>query len=303
MKKDYLLKKWLVDKLTDTESKDFESLDDFDLNTKIIEKAKLFDVPEGLSVKSYDDFKKDIPTSKSKVIQLKPYHILFRIAGVFVIAIGIYFLFFFNTLTTIETLASQKTTFELPDASEVILNVDSKAQFNKKQWDEKRELTLEGEAFFKVEKGSKFDVLTSNGIVSVLGTQFNVKNRDSYFEVKCFEGIVSVRSNGTIKKLTKGKTFRIFDNTILLDSVMANQPQWIQNISSFKAVPLAMVIEEFERQYDVDIETININTERIFTGSFANNDMEQALLSITVPFNLTYRKSSTNKISIYKSEQ
>ena len=303
MKKDYLLKKWLVAKLTDTESKDFESFDDFDLNTKIVEKAKLFDIPEGLSVKSYDDFKKDIPTSKGKVIQLKPYHVFYRIAGVFVIAIGIYFLFFFNTLITIETLASQKTTFELPDASEVILNVDSKAQFNKKQWNEKRELTLEGEAFFKVEKGSKFDVLTSNGIVSVLGTKFNVKNRDSYFEVKCFEGIVSVHSNGTIKKLTKGKTFRIFNNTILLDSVIANQPQWMQNISSFKAVPLAMVIEEFERQYDVEIEIININTERMFTGSFANNDMEQALLSITVPFNLIYKKSSSNKISIYKSEQ
>jgi len=303
MKKDYLLKKWLVAKLTDTESKDFESFDDFDLNTKIVEKAKLFDIPEGLSVKSYDDFKKDIPTSKSKVIQLKPYHVFYRIAGVFVIAIGIYFLFFFNTLITIETLASQKTTFELPDASEVILNVDSKAQFNKKQWNEKRELTLEGEAFFKVEKGSKFDVLTSNGIVSVLGTQFNVKNRDSYFEVICFEGIVGVHSNGTINKLTKGKTFRIFNNTILLDSVIANQPQWMQNISSFKAVPLAMVIEEFERQYDVEIEIININTERMFTGSFANNDMEQALLSITVPFNLIYKKSSSNKISIYKSEQ
>lgn len=303
MKKDYILKKWLVDKLTDSESKDFESFDDFDLNTKIIEKAKLFDIPENLSVKSYNDFKRDIPISQNKVVQLKPYHIFYRIAGIFIIAIGLYFLFFFNTLTTIETLASQKTTFELPDASEVILNADSKAAFNKKQWDKNRKLTLDGEAFFKVEKGSKFDVVTSNGIVSVLGTQFNVKNRDSYFEVKCFEGIVSVQSNGTTKKLTKGNTFRIFNNTILLDSVMANQPQWIQNISSFKAVPLAMVIEELERQYDVDIETININTERMFTGSFANDDIEQALLSITVPFNLTYRKSSTNKISIYKGEQ
>ncbi len=302
MKKDTLLKKWLVDKLSHTESKDFERFDDFDLNTKIIEKAKLFDIPEGSSVKSYEDFKKDIPTSKSKVITLKPYHIFYRIAGVFVIAIGIYFLFFFNPITTIETLASQQTTFELPDASEVMLNADSKAQFNKKQWNEKRQLTLEGEAFFKVEKGSKFHVITSNGIVSVLGTKFNVKNRDSYFEVKCFEGIVEVQSNNTVEKLTKGNTFRIFNNTILLDSVSANRPQWLHNISSFKAVPLTIVIAEFERQYDVEIEVIDIRTERIFTGSFANDDLEQALISITVPFNLTYTKSNSNKIILKKSE-
>ncbi len=302
MKKEDLLKKWLVDKLTDAELKNFESMDDFDLNTKIVEKAKLFDIPVSESVKSYEDFKKDIPSSKSNVIQLKSYHVFYRIAGVFVIAIGIYFLFFFNTLTTIETLASQKTTFELPDASEVLLNADSQIKFNKRKWNEKRELTLAGEAFFKVEKGSKFDVITSNGIVSVLGTQFNVKSRNSYFEVKCFEGIVGIKGNGILKELKKGNTYRIYNNVIMIDSVTTNQPEWVQNISSFKAVPLAMVINEFERQYGVEIEAVKVDVERIFTGSFANDNMEQALISITVPFNLKYKKSGSNKISIYKSE-
>lgn len=303
MKKDYLTKKWLVSKLTDMESEDFERLDDFDLNTKIIEKAKLFDIPVSESVKSYNDFKTDFSNERKPVIKLKLYKKLYRIAGIFIIAIGIYFIFFFNNLTTIETLASQKTTFELPDASEVLLNADSQIKFNKKKWNDQRELTLKGEAFFKVEKGSKFNVITSNGIVSVLGTQFNVKSRNNYFEVKCFEGIVGIKSNGILKELKKGNTFRIYNNTIMIDSVTTNQPEWVHNISSFKAVPLSIVINEFERQYGVEIEAVKVDVERIFTGSFANDNMEQALISITVPFNLKYKKSGSNKISIYKSEQ
>jgi ferric-dicitrate binding protein FerR (iron transport regulator) len=303
MKKEDLLKKWLVDKLTDAELKDFESMDDFHFNTKIVEKAKLFDIPVSESVKSYSDFKKGLSNSSGKIIWLRTNSLLFRIAGVFIITIGLYFLFFFNNLTTIQTLASQKTTFELPDASEVLLNADSQIKFNKRKWNDKRELILKGEAFFKVEKGSKFDVITSNGIVSVLGTQFNVKSRNNYFEVKCFEGIVGIRSNGILKELKKGNTYRIYNNAVMIDSVITNQPEWLHNISSFKAVPLSMVINEFEIQYGIEVEVVKVDVERIFTGSFANDNMEQALISITVPFNLKYKKSGPNKISIYKSEQ
>ena len=303
MKKDYLLKKWLIDRLSDSELEDFKKSDNYSLNSKIVEKAAHFDIPDTSVIKNYDDFKRDLGNQTKTIVKLRSYKMLYRIAGLFVIGIGIYFLFFFNNLTTIRTLASQKITFELPDASKVILNADSHAQYNKKKWTDKRDLLLDGEAFFKVAKGSKFNVVTSGGTVSVLGTQFNVKNRVDYFEVKCFEGIVAVSRAGKKHELAKGKTYRILNNIIVLDSVAIQQPNWIDNISTFKGVPLYVVIEEFERQYDVEIETVKINTRRIFTGSFANDDLEQALKSITVPFNITYRKSNSNKISLYKSEQ
>lgn len=302
MEKDYLLKKWLTNKLTDVELKEFKNLDDFDLNTKIIDKAKHFDVPTDSAVKSYTDFKNNFDNRKKTVIKLKPYQILSRIAALFIVGMSIYYVFIFNNITAVKTLASQKTTFELPDASSVILNANSKAKYDKKNWNTNREITLEGEAFFKVQKGSKFDVVTNKGIVTVLGTQFNVNNRGDYFEVKCFEGVVSVSSNGNTQKLTKGHTYRIFNNIVVLDSLTNNRPRWVDNVSSFKAVPLYFVLDEFERQYDVEVTTTEINTERIFTGSFANDSLEQALKSITVPFNLTYKKSNSNKISLYKSE-
>ena len=52
----------------------------------------------------------------------------------------------------------------LPDGSEAILNANSKIEFNTTDWkNENRTLELDGEAYFKVKKGSLFTVKTSKG--------------------------------------------------------------------------------------------------------------------------------------------
>ena len=302
MDKDYLIKKWLADELSDAEREEFKKLDDYDLNLEILENAKYFKASHYSTVSSFDEFKKNLKNKNTPIIQLNSYKVLFRIAALLVISLSVYFVFFFNNLTTVQTLANNKTTFELPDASTVILNTESKAYYSKNKWSQKREVSLDGEAFFKVAKGSKFDVLTSGGIVSVVGTQFNVKNREHYFEVKCYEGIVSVNSNGTSQLLTKGNTYRILNNIVTVDSTNTNQPKWIDNISSFKSVPLYEVLNELERQYDVIIVTERIDTQRLFTGGFVHNNIEQALTSITVPFALDYKQDQSNKIILFRSE-
>ena len=57
---------------------------------------------------------------------------------------------------------SQKQEISLPDNSQVSLNALSSVTYNESSWDENRELTLNGEAFFKVEKGSTFEVKTKS---------------------------------------------------------------------------------------------------------------------------------------------
>ena len=303
MEKDELLKKWLHDDITQAELLEFKQKGDYDLDSAIIENAKHFNASHFSKVKPYNEFKQNLePLEKNKVRKLHFYKPLLRIAAVFLISFGIYYSFFYSNLTSIKTLASQKTTFELPDASSVTLNSLSKVDYNIKKWSKKREILLEGEAFFKVAKGSKFDVKTSGGVVSVLGTQFTVKQRDNYFEVKCFEGIVGVKSKNDSLTLTKGKTFRILNGVILLDSINVNSPNWLNYKSNFKSVPLQEVINEFERQYNVIISTQNVDKNRLFTGGFVHNNIEQALVSITVPFNLNYKKENKNEITLYSSE-
>ena len=173
--------------------------------------------------------------------------------------------------------------------------------FNKNSWKNEREVTLEGEAFFKVAKGSSFHVLTKSGTVKVYGTQFNVKQRDNYFEVICYEGLVGVTYNSQEIKLKPGDSFLIIDGKqIAKEKEKRTTPSWLNNESTFKSLPYKEVIAEFERQYQVDITLLNIDTNQLFTGSFAHNNLEVALKAITLPLHVTYSK--TNHTIILKRE-
>ena len=199
-----------------------------------------------------------------------------------------------------QTLAAEKTVISLPDNSSVVLNAASAISYRKKNWDEQRTLKLEGEAFFKVAEGHKFDVVTSEGVVTVLGTQFNVKQRDSYFEVTCYEGIVKVTANGNSKKLVAGDMFRL-DSGILFESSNSDTgPQWTENMSTFKTVPFSRVIAELERQYNITITYTGDKRMQLFSGGFSHNNLENALQSITSPLGLKYQMDGSTNVILFQ---
>jgi hypothetical protein len=74
-------------------------------------------------------------------------------------------------------------------------------------------------------------------------------------------------------------------------------PSWLNNASTFISLPYKTVIAEFERQYNVDITLLGIDSEQLFTGSFAHDNIDVALKSITLPLYATYNKSN-NTITI-----
>ncbi|SDI15274.1 FecR family protein [Winogradskyella thalassocola] len=285
MKREELIKKWLDHNLNTQEQNAFEQLEDYNELIKLDAALKDFKAPEFSSDQTYKTLKPEKTNSKQ---WLKP---LLRIAAILAIGFSIYY--YTTTLdTTVVTDIAQQTSIELPDHSTVDLNANSTVSFNESHWGETREVKLQGEAFFKVAKGQKFDVITADGIVSVLGTQFNVKQRDSYFEVTCYEGLVAVTHNNKTTKLKPGHTFVIIDGKLLAnEKENAVQPQWLHGESSFTSVPLKHVIAEFESQYNQTIITENIDLSRLFTGSFTHNNLDLALKSVTIPLNLSYSKS------------
>jgi len=81
-------------------------------------------------------------------------------------------------------------------------------------------------------------VHTDQGTVEVLGTEFNVKSRPTFFEVICYVGLVQVSYNSKIYKIPSGKSFRAFDNQIFKDLTIDIQPSWMEHKSAFKSVPV-----------------------------------------------------------------
>ena len=303
MNTDDLIKKWLNNDLSESEEKAFKNLDDYQLHINIIEDAKLFSADKFSEMKSFEDFKTHYHSQKTSVKSLNWKHTFLRIASVLVIAFGVYFTFFYNNLTEFKTLASQKTTIELPDNSKVILNTASEITFNSKQWDSKRAVNLEGEAYFKVAQGKTFDVITQDGTVTVVGTEFNVKQRDSYFEVQCFEGIVKVVSDTISRKLFVGDTFLILNDNFTQGSIKTDVPFWTTNVSRFNTLPFSEVVSELERQFNVKVDIKNVDKNRLFTGGFDHSNLENALIAITQPMNLVYTMNASNSVVIHDKKE
>ena len=288
MNREDLIKKWLNNNLNTDELEAFKKLEDYESLVKLSDSVKHFKAPDYNTSEALQDVLFAIKTPK-KSVRWVP--ILSRIAAIFVVCFGVYY--YTTTLdTTIKTLASQKQTIELPDASTVALNAATTVSFNKKQWKTNRQVQLNGEAYFKVAKGSKFEVITDAGTVTVLGTQFNIKQRHNYFEVVCYEGLVGVTYNNNETKLQPGNRLLLIDGK-LIATEKENQiePSWINNNSVFKSLPYREVIAEFERQYDRTINLQSINDSQLFTGSFTHNNIDVALKSITLPLHLSYTKT------------
>jgi len=289
MNREALIKKWLDHNLSTEEQKAFEQLKDYNELVQMNSALKDFKAPDFSVDNAYQILKPKLkPDTVKYITWFKP---LLRIAAILAIGFSIYY--YTTTLDSqFSTSIAQHSTIELPDASTVDLNANSTLVFNKKHWRGNREVKLHGEAFFKVAKGQNFDVLTTDGIVSVLGTQFNVKQRDAYFKVTCYEGLVAVTHNNKTVKLKPGHTFQIIDGKLLAnEKENTTQPNWLRGESNFTSVPLKYVISEFENQYNQKITIDNVDTSRLFTGSFTHKNLDLALQSITIPLNLNYSKS------------
>jgi len=289
MNKEELIKKWLDNDLTAEELKEFQLLEEYESFVKLSDKAQFFKAPDFDSSKAFKKLLPIIDKKRAQKTSLQRLRPIIQISAILVIGIVVYSSFFMNALTTIKTIASQTKSIDLPDASKVELNAMSTISFNKKKWSKKREVTLIGEAYFNVEKGSQFDVITTSGIITVVGTQFNIKNRKDYFEVKCFEGKVNVLYNGDLIPLPAGQTVRVMNKIVFHDKTDLGYPTWMDNFSSFKSVPLFEVIAEFERQYNLIIRFDNqMDMTVLYSGMFVHNNQDMAIQSIAVPFGMDY---------------
>lgn len=303
MDKDHLIKKWLADDLGPEESEVFENLDETPFFKDIVDSASAFKASQFSGVDDYQKFKEQLKLPETKVKKLNWIRPLMRIASVFVMGLAMYYLFFHENLTKIDTKVGEKISVTLPDASSVTLNALSEMAYNENRWNQKREIKLFGEAFFDVAQGATFNVITPEGTVSVLGTEFNVRQRGSFFEVRCFEGTVKVKAEGHEEILEQGDSFRMLEGIVTLGENIYTVPQWTKNVSDFQRVEVSQVFEELERQYGVTVLLENVNKEQLFTGGFVHDSLENALKSITEPLDLEYTILPTKKVRVQPSEK
>ena len=230
-------------------------------------------------------------TSK-KVVKINPW-----IAGGIAAAVLLLMVFVltFQSVSTPEKVhiiaeADSDLTHVLHDGSTVSLN-GSSSIFYDDDWD--RSLSLAGEAFFEVTKGSTFKVKTPYGEVEVLGTSFNVFARDSIFEVACKTGSVhvSIPEKSIERDLKPGDKLAARMDTVFQTSLQLEEiANWTTGEFYFSNRPIREVMDEIERQYATTIDIKNGDTLR-FTGYFFSDaDINSTLDLICLPLGLKFEK-------------
>jgi ferric-dicitrate binding protein FerR (iron transport regulator) len=203
----------------------------------------------------------------------------------------IFGVFLFGSLYKVEHKAvrGQHLTVYLPDNSRVTLNADSKISYKPCLWFLTRNVKLEGEGFFEVKPGSRFSVKSGQYRVSVLGTEFNVYARSEQYRVNCVSGRVEVTANKDVITLTKDMQVIFHTQKPEIESDTQWNADWMQNKFSFFDTPLADVVAEIERQYDIRIVADKPLNQR-YTGTFTKTESPEDILEIVgKPFGITFK--------------
>ncbi|WP_186559447.1 FecR family protein [Hyunsoonleella aquatilis] len=301
MNAEELEKKWLNNTLSEDEKRQFNDLEDAEYKQFIVDASTRFKSSNFSRPTGFERFNKAYKTRGKSPENAISWKSVLRVAAMVILSLGIYYSIVFNPATTIETDIGEKRTVSLPDNSIVTLNAVSEIEFKADDWEEKRTLQLDGEAYFKVNKGSTFQVTTDEGTVKVLGTEFSVKARPGFFQVACFEGKVEVVHNYKNHVLIGGQTFKLSKNKYEEGHTSQKIPAWTKNMSIFDATPIHEVLAELKRQYQVEI-THDIDATRLFSGAFVHDNLENALISIVEPMNLTYEFKASNLIEIHEKK-
>lgn len=294
---DTFLARWLDGTLSKEELAEFENSEDFAVFSRIADTSQKLQAPTFNKEQAFQNLLDD-RRSKKKTIRMPQW--TYWVAASVAIIIAIFT--FMPSEISYTSIAGEQIAVNLPDGSTVKMNALSELTWNKAEWKESRTLNLKGEAFFKVKKGKKFTVQTNLGNVSVLGTQFTVQSRYNYFEVRCYEGKVKVEQNGDVNILTKGKAVRIINGQKENQTFTNNTPTWIDGETTFENIPLKEVIAAIQRQFDVEIDTTNVDLDQRFTGSFTHEDIELALKAVCYPLEIEFKIESKKQVKLSVKE-
>ena len=159
-----------------------------------------------------------------------------------------------NTLTTPSGTTAEVT---LADGSTVWLNANSRLTYPDRFTGNTREVSLEGEAYFKVTHDARhpFIVKTAHTATRVLGTEFNVRAyTPSDTHITLVEGSVQVSTPQTIRSIVPGEDAHFTGNTFLIAHVDTERyTAWHNDEFYFDNESFLTIAQEIGKWYNVNV--------------------------------------------------
>ena len=282
-----------------------EDIVDFD---KVWESAAEFNPPKGKSLEDRWATLENEIDDTSGVVPLYRSPTFFKALGAFAAASVLFaLLYLLKPADTVfdqvhSTALADNQEITLPDGSSIRLNADSEIRYSSEKWNKDRSILLNGEAFFDVVKSDiPFRVVVGGSEVTVLGTSFNIIQREEEMVVACATGKVSVASDNENVIITRGLASKVRSGhapsppyEVDIDLIGS----WINGDFHYNNSSLTQVFNEIERQYDVSINS-NLDFDPIqFTGYFNNKDLEKSLSIVCLTAGLTFEIDG-KEVTIY----
>lgn len=300
------LARWLSGELTPEEQAQFESSEDAKEFSAIIDSVEKISLPEYDVEAQLLKIKEKRATPQTKETKTVWFSGLTKYAAAAIVIIGITLVYFLTRPNYIvyETMAGQVENITLPDQSIVTLNANSRLRYDPDNFDQNRLLLLDGEAFFEVTKGINFEVKTDQGTVRVLGTSFNIWNRNKLLDVVCYTGKVNVSKKSYTKDLTPGDGLRVNNGQIKRSwtkQLQNEKPVWIvYGVTELEDVNLKEALNELSNVFGIEIESNSELNSIPFTGTFPNDDIEAAIGLVLSPNNIDYEYDTENNKLVLK---
>jgi len=198
---------------------------------------------------------------------------------------------------------------ELADDTRIWLNSESKIKYPVtfvKGKTRKVEL-LYGEAYFEVSPskkhdGAKFEVLTKEHRIEVLGTEFNIKAYNNDITTTLVEGKVAVEVDQKKKNLSPSQqsNYNLLKGTIQISVVDTySETSWRRGYFNFTEKSFEEVAEVLSRWYDVEFQFENEALAKLKINGVLrkNQNIEYILITLKNLKNITY-EIKENKIII-----
>ncbi|MEO1514711.1 MAG: FecR domain-containing protein [Bacteroidota bacterium] len=187
------------------------------------------------------------------------------------------------------------TTYTLPDQSKVVLREGATISWmNPWTKSSKREVWLEGEAFFDVQHDpmigqASFDVHLDDGSIQVLGTSFLVKPQPKDLSILLATGKIAYRSRGNTYHLKPGDHLQQSTSSISIqhDVNVEDFLLWQQKGISFSGETIAQVVRQLNQSFDLDIRIgrSDLRNKKI-SASISQSDPQLLLEAIATIYDI-----------------
>lgn len=196
---------------------------------------------------------------------------------------------------TLSTPRGGQYKIELPDGTLVWLNAASSLRFPTTFNKGERTVVLNGEGYFEVahKNNMPFKVQLGSGVVEVLGTRFNVMAypNETIVRTTLLQGAVKVTHSAHSARLVPGQqaSWAADGSNITVSQTDGEEAvSWKEGYFQFNKAPLADVMRQLERWYNVEVRYEGSTGKREFWGKIPRNVRLSEALKILELSNIPY---------------